>query len=251
MRTRITEEQVHAVYDLGKQVFAGEIEASDAIASLTSEHGMNDASAQAYVYTLQHMLVGREYRRTANTYATRYFLERIHRDFGVSGLRRAIEAVKKHAAYYSGTGNSSQATLAILDEFAGLVGPKLTSEAYEAAFEAEVKDALAIDPEARARRLRDAPKVPQLVECTTRIFIRNPDVVAEVLLRADGVCERCRRDAPFKRAKDGMPYLEVHHKVPLADDGEDTVDNALALCPNCHRELHYGQEAAQRPLPRH
>ncbi|WP_256325004.1 HNH endonuclease signature motif containing protein [Nitrosomonas sp. Nm132] len=42
------------------------------------------------------------------------------------------------------------------------------------------------------------------------------------------------------RKHDGSPYLEVHHKIPLAFGGEDTVVNAIALCPNCHREAHYG-----------
>jgi len=37
-----------------------------------------------------------------------------------------------------------------------------------------------------------------------------------------------------------MP-LEVHHKVPLAEGGDDTVENAIALCPNCHRHAHYGK----------
>ena len=40
--------------------------------------------------------------------------------------------------------------------------------------------------------------------------------------------------------RDGTPYLEVHHKIPLAKDGEDTIENAEALCPNCHREKHFG-----------
>ncbi|MFM0350878.1 HNH endonuclease [Paraburkholderia sp. RL17-347-BIC-D] len=28
--------------------------------------------------------------------------------------------------------------------------------------------------------------------------------------------------------------------MPLAQGGPDTVANAIALCPNCHRERHYG-----------
>jgi 5-methylcytosine-specific restriction protein A len=26
----------------------------------------------------------------------------------------------------------------------------------------------------------------------------------------------------------------------LASDGDDTVENAVALCPNCHRRAHFG-----------
>lgn len=68
-------------------------------------------------------------------------------------------------------------------------------------------------------------------------------MAAEVLDRATGKCERCDQPAPFRRASDGSPYLEVHHRKPLAANGEDTVENALALCPNCHRELHFGEQA--------
>lgn len=101
------------------------------------------------------------------------------------------------------------------------------------------------DAVGRAQRLRKALKKPEVQSVIVLVFKRNPDVVAEVLERADGLCERCKMPAPFRRAKDGTPYLEVHHKVTLADGGDDTVDNALALCPNCHREVHYGHAAAR------
>ncbi len=29
-------------------------------------------------------------------------------------------------------------------------------------------------------------------------------------------------------------------RIPLSEGGEDTVENAMAVCPNCHMELHYG-----------
>ncbi|NWD06389.1 HNH endonuclease [Pseudomonas gingeri] len=74
-------------------------------------------------------------------------------------------------------------------------------------------------------------------------YDRNPDVVAQVLLRAQGICEACAKPAPFRRSSNGTPYLEVHHIVQLAHGGDDSVDNAQALCPNCHREMHFGVQA--------
>lgn len=74
----------------------------------------------------------------------------------------------------------------------------------------------------------------------TRVFDRNPDVIAEVLHQARGICGGCGKPAPFQRKSTGRPYLEVHHVLPLAQGGHDTVANAIALCPNCHREQHYG-----------
>lgn len=92
----------------------------------------------------------------------------------------------------------------------------------------------------RQARLARAPKKPSKRTATITVFDRNPDVVAEVLERANGICEDCGEPAPFIRARDGAPYLEVHHNTPLSQDGDDTVENAIALCPNCHRKAHYG-----------
>lgn len=89
-------------------------------------------------------------------------------------------------------------------------------------------------------RLKNAVKIPPECIVSTKVYYRNPDVVAYVLKRAGGICEKCGNRPPFNRKSDGTPYLEVHHIKQLSDGGEDTIDNALALCPNCHREIHFG-----------
>jgi hypothetical protein len=70
-------------------------------------------------------------------------------------------------------------------------------------------------------------------------FIRNPNIIAWVLEGANGTCEVCKKTAPFRRPN-GDQFLEVHHVRTLAEGGPDAVDNTVAACPNCHRELHYG-----------
>ena len=70
-------------------------------------------------------------------------------------------------------------------------------------------------------------------------FKRDPEVIALVRQRSGGICELCGKEGPFLD-KDNHPFLEVHHIVSLADGGPDTVDNAVALSPNCHRECHLG-----------
>lgn len=86
----------------------------------------------------------------------------------------------------------------------------------------------------------NANKIPSTYVSEVIKWRRNPDVVAEVLLQANGRCAKCDSTAPFIRKSDSSAFLEVHHKVPLAKYGEDSVENAEALCPNCHREKHYG-----------
>jgi 5-methylcytosine-specific restriction protein A len=84
---------------------------------------------------------------------------------------------------------------------------------------------------------------PPVKKVEVSLVARSPDVKAWVLINANGICENCTSDAPFVSTT-GIPYLEVHHVKRLADKGPDTVDNAVALCPNCHKALHYSEERA-------
>ena len=111
----------------------------------------------------------------------------------------------------------------------------------EAELYVKVAKSLGDQAAARQQRLATAPNWPESIQVLSRAFRRNPDVIAEVLIRAKGTCEECHRSAPFRRASDDTPYLEVHHRKMLSEGGEDTVANAFALCPNCHRKLHFGK----------
>jgi 5-methylcytosine-specific restriction endonuclease McrA len=85
---------------------------------------------------------------------------------------------------------------------------------------------------------------PERVGTTVEQFKRDPAVKAWVLEFARGRCELCDDKAPFvDRA--GEPFLELHHVHPLGDDGSDTVTNAVALCPNCHRACHISRSRRQ------
>lgn len=106
-------------------------------------------------------------------------------------------------------------------------------------FEEAVESAAKLPSSTRERILATESKTPVLTEVTTRVYKRSPYVVAEVLLRANGKCQSCRCDAPFLK-EDGTPFLEVHHIEWLSKGGEGSVENAIALCPNCHRQAHYG-----------
>jgi 5-methylcytosine-specific restriction endonuclease McrA len=114
-------------------------------------------------------------------------------------------------------------------------------ETVEDDLQNKIREARKLSASDRQLILQKSSKYPRKMEVSTTVFIRNQYVIAEVLERAKGICEQCQSEAPFLRASDNTPYLEVHHKKRLADGGEDTVKNAVALCPNCHRQSHYGQ----------
>jgi 5-methylcytosine-specific restriction protein A len=112
-------------------------------------------------------------------------------------------------------------------------------QAPVAAFEAEVHDLIA-----KPLSVPEGSAAPSMLIASVTQYRRDPAVKAWTLQNAKGRCECCNTSAPFVDAA-GMPYLEVHHVLPLAEGGADTVSNAVAVCPNCHRALHYGQAKAE------
>ncbi|MCP2225805.1 5-methylcytosine-specific restriction endonuclease McrA [Pseudomonas silensiensis] len=107
-------------------------------------------------------------------------------------------------------------------------------------FEALMREAALLSPAVLEQKSAEFPIQPQKVWVTSPAFQRNPYVIIRALQRAKGFCECCGSAAPFFRKSDGTPYLEVHHKTPLAQGGDDTFENTVALCPNCHRQMHFG-----------
>jgi HNH endonuclease len=72
-------------------------------------------------------------------------------------------------------------------------------------------------------------------------FVRDPYIVAAALARAQDQCEMPNCKSQLFQRDDERSYLEVHHILPFAEGGDDTLINAAALCPSCHRELHFGK----------
>lgn len=234
--------RVRPAYEIARRVYREEISPTEGARSLHTLHGMNQNSARDLIFAYRHLMRGEVFHRGLSAPDMDYYLTRIRRDSGDAALRTALQSLWSHIAYYEGVRGGI--TLRKLRDVASRHGMRAMApqpvEVMEDKFAKAVRRSLSGSSSARARRLRSAPKIPQRVPATLMAFDRNPDVVAEVLLRANGVCARCKNGAPFARKKDGTPYLEVHHKLMLALGGEDTVENAEALCPNCHRELHFG-----------
>ena len=112
--------------------------------------------------------------------------------------------------------------------------------------------------EAAARRLEDQdlddllaryhaslavrPARPRASSATTRVYERDQLVIAIARKRAGHRCEVPGCSHPQFMAADGLPYCEVHHVIPLAEGGEDRIENAACLCPSHHREVHHGSQ---------
>lgn len=112
---------------------------------------------------------------------------------------------------------------------------------YSTTFEAEVDDLL------NSKNLKKPVGVdsPATTEVKVIQHQRDAKVKAWVLKRAKGRCECCEEKAPFTTESE-RPFLEVHHLIRLKDGGPDTIENCAAVCPNCHRALHYAIDRVER-----
>lgn len=117
-------------------------------------------------------------------------------------------------------------------------------EALKGEEEIQAKRARALSADALKAKATQTGSIKVGVRsAVTQQYQRNPWVAEYARRRAAGHCELCTEPAPFKK-KSGEPFLEVHHIEWLAKGGSDTIENTVALCPNCHRKMHVAQVQA-------
>lgn len=79
-------------------------------------------------------------------------------------------------------------------------------------------------------------------------------VIVEQVLRADKyLCEIDARHKTFVTRRNDQLYLEGHHLIPISHQNEferslDVYANIIGLCPNCHRQLHFGKKSEVKDI---
>jgi len=96
-----------------------------------------------------------------------------------------------------------------------------------------------IDIQTLQNRARSINPRPQQVQQTIYTYPRNNTLKNYVKRRSNYSCEMpgCNYHGFYK--DNSEQYIESHHVIPLSEGGEDSINNTVALCPNCHRALHY------------
>ena len=116
----ITGAMIETVYGVAKMVYDGTITKVQGEQMAFDQSGMKQSSASYYIDGFVGMREGKKYMHTLNEEGTRYYFKRIYYDFGDEGLRRALEATRKHLEYYESrpTGGSLPGIQKIINEFA-------------------------------------------------------------------------------------------------------------------------------------
>ena len=95
--------------------------------------------------------------------------------------------------------------------------------------------------ELRSNALTAASPLASTTERKRIQYVRSEAIKAYVRKRASGRCECCGKTAPFISVG-GEPFLEAHHIRRRSDGGPDHPRWVAAICPNCHREVHFGKK---------
>lgn len=101
------------------------------------------------------------------------------------------------------------------------------------------------------REYKDKPiDALPVTEKISKHYARDPKN-ATIARRASGYkCEINEMHGTFISRNLEVPYVEMHHLIPLSaqEQFEKSLDvpaNIVALCSNCHNELHYGKDAGK------
>ena len=232
---------IEQAFYAAQRVYNGEITQQAAANDLFVRYGVNVNTAKIMIAVYRKMVDGLEFKRALSASDVEYCMGRFLIEGGRMALRNPVRALLQHIIYYERkNGVELSALRSVYENYSAVCGDVTELNQVEIEFRDAVFSAGNLSVAERRRRASVFPRQPNAIPVTVKVYPRNPYVVAEVLARASGVCERCGVAAPFIRRRDGSPYLEVHHVVRLADGGPDIVQNAIALCPNCHRESHYG-----------
>ncbi len=117
--------------------------------------------------------------------------------------------------------------------------------------EQEVKEAKVYNNDEDIKTANERPPVLKNGLETNNRYSTDPRLAKTAIKKAGYVCELSGKvegkHTTFNSAR-GTKYLEAHHLVPMKAQKDyissgvnlDRMENIVALCPNCHKAVHYG-----------
>lgn len=140
--------------------------------------------------------------------------------------------------------------IGVYKELKGLVGNNILdikTRSSEEDFQSEIQN---ITPEAPPPG--PIPRNSQR-EYNGKSWKRKAKYAAQAIENAQYTCEHQSHHQTFISARSGSQFVEAHHLVPLQfqdkfDNSLDVPENIIALCPNCHRAIHYADVATKKEM---
>ncbi|HEY9256684.1 MrcB family domain-containing protein [Chitinophaga sp.] len=140
----------------------------------------------------------------------------------------------------------------VYKELKGLVGTnilEIDTRSKEEIFQDEIQNIVAETPP-----IGPIPKGYKRVN-TGESWKRNGGIAAQALANAGHKCEYQSHHETFISVRSGNHFVEAHHLIPMQFQDNfkyslDVPENIIALCPNCHRAIHYANGDVKKEMLR-
>jgi 5-methylcytosine-specific restriction protein A len=218
---------INASYELSKNIYERKVNQKEAIKNFVTEYKVNKNSIIDIIYIFQKMMTGSRYTRTLNFDRTQIFLEKIKRDYGIEGLKKAITSVLKHIEYYE-TVQSSE-----MKKIRGLMHNYIEY----------IENDIVSNNENSQLLLSEGKQ--NLIE--VNVYERNIKARAICIEHYGYKCQVCGFQFSKKYKNIGECFIHVHHIKPLSEiKGEyivDPIQDLVPVCANCHAMIHQRKPA--------
>ena len=234
---KIPKELTPIIYELSKKVFEGQLTQKEGQQQIVGDNRINSNSAADYIYVFCSMLEGNKFTRTINAYSMEYFLENIYKDYGSTGLSKALTAFRLHIEYYEDIQKKIMYKMRRINE-------KYLTMSIDSPDELEQKEIIRMFKNGNKTRQEIIfelnnlkPSDHEKVTLSLKSFKRDNHTIAQLKIIRDFKCQICSTSI---KKKDGTYYIEAAHIEPKSKKGRETPENILILCPNHHKEFDFG-----------
>ena len=123
---------------------------------------------------------------------------------------------------------------------------KLSEEEYQLSIENVIKNKNIISYPRETKPIQKQ----QIISCQ---YVRDAQIAAYAKQQASYKCEFNNEHKTFISDISNKQYVEAHHLIPIKYQDNfpellDIPENIVALCPNCHRAIHYATPEIKKQL---
>ena len=115
----VSEDMIRTAYKIAKMVYDRDVGRTEGRTMITAQSGMSDGTAGDHIEQYIKMRDGVSFSRTLSVKTARIYFDNIYNDFGNEGLKKALDATRRHVEYYESlpTGARRQSIIEIIEEF--------------------------------------------------------------------------------------------------------------------------------------
>jgi 5-methylcytosine-specific restriction protein A len=222
---KMTNQMVAESFKVGKERFLEKISLKEAV-NILETNGVNPNSAADYIYLYIHLRNGALFKRRANEYAIKYYLENIYKDNGSDALDKALISLLKHIEYwesYSGT---------------KVIGQREIYNHYSRITKNEDTELIYPEEKNTTEGFLEGKTKTIIVNAYERNTKARDTCIAFYGLN----CQVCNLNFADKYGEIGKDFIHVHHIKEIAKIKKqyevDPINDLIPVCPNCHAMLH-------------